>query len=81
MSVLGPISSLNFLLRSQHLGPNTLIPNYLNPAYLETIQFAFLGVAMLLHIIYVPLHHLIIIAKTQKVHSRLNDSQCVYASH
>jgi hypothetical protein len=53
------------MLRSQHLGPNTLIPHYLNPAYLETIQFAFLGVAMFLHIIYVPLHRLIIIAKTQ----------------
>jgi hypothetical protein len=65
MSVLGPISSLNFLLRSQHLDPNTLIPNYRNPAYLETIQFAFLGVAMLLHIIYVLLHCLIIIVKTQ----------------
>jgi hypothetical protein len=65
MSVLGPISSLNFLLRSQQLGPNTLILNYLNPAYLETIQFAFLVVAMFLHIVYLPLHRLIIIAKTQ----------------
>jgi hypothetical protein len=44
---------------------NPWIPNYLNPAYLETIQFAFLGVAMFLHIIYVPLHRLIIIAKAQ----------------
>jgi hypothetical protein len=32
MAVLDLISSLNFLLRSQHLAPNPLIPNYLNPA-------------------------------------------------